>query len=118
MELENIEGIIEWLLIIIPIVISILSLTIYLKNKKTRVNIILGAILGCINFLLSIYIPMCNFSYFYRANFISSNKKGDISYLINELSYNSYDAKIILTLNITLYLLTIINLIYSLRKDK
>lgn len=118
MNLEILEGLIEWALIIIPIIVSITSLTWGLKNRKKIIYMIIESILGCINFALSIYIPMCNFSYFYRANFIVSDKKGDLSYLINELSYNSNDAKIILTINLILFAATIINLIYFLKKEK
>lgn len=110
----NILNLLELLLIIFPLIISVISLFISIKNKKKFWHIISG----CINFALAVYVPMCMFSYFYYANFIGKSSETDIGFLINEVGNNSNEACSLLLLIIMEIIISIINYIYIFRKSK
>lgn len=112
----NIYGLLEWVIITFPFIISIVSLIISIKYKKRFWHIISG----CINFALAVYVPMCMFSYFYHANFIGKDNETDIEFLIKELANNSDDAWRLL---IFIFLVTSISIfnclnIFKMRKEK
>jgi|GEM_PF-2166261 len=104
----------EWIILILPIIISIVSLIMSIKYKKKLRHIILG----CSNFALAIYIPMCNFSYFSHSYFIGRRNESDINYLIKDLANTSRDGWNLLILNLIVITISVVNCIYIFKKNK
>lgn len=105
-------GVIEWSIIIVPLIISIVSLILFSKQKINFGHLFIVLF----NFLLAVWLPICMFAYFYHANFVDFKKKNDFDYLIKNMYNNSSEAWLLFIIMIIQIVITFINVIYCVKK--
>lgn len=112
--MKVIDVILEWSIIIIPLISSIFSFILFFMKKIK--NRFLITILP--QFILVVFLPLFIFSYTYHLIFLNAEKMSDITFFLNDLYSNSKDAIQLLILVITQIFLTVCNVIICIKTLK